>query len=79
MMEYFINWYDGTFFGTAKLVVSNIVTAFYFSVVTFATLGFGDITPVNSLGRIWAILEVAFGYLTLGILITLLARKMTRS
>jgi hypothetical protein len=41
----------------------NIVTALYFSAVTFATLGFGDIAPLNILGKVCAIAEVLLGYL----------------
>jgi len=58
---------------------NSFLTALYFSVVTFATLGFGDITPVSNAGKLWVIFEVMCGYVMLGILITLVARKMTRS
>ena len=71
----FHRWGDGIIDG----VLYNIVTALYFSAVTFATLGFGDITPVNILGKICAIAEVLLGYLMFGVLITLVARKMTRN
>ena len=57
----------------------NIMTSLYFSVVTFATLGFGGITPVSNVGKIAVIVEVLLGYLMFGVLITLVARKMTRS
>lgn len=56
----------------------NIITAIYFSVVTFATLGFGDITPVNITGKLCAIAEVISGYIMFGVLLTLLARKIIR-
>jgi voltage-gated potassium channel Kch len=58
---------------------NNFLTSLYFSVVTFATLGFGDITPVSDAGKLWVIFEVMCGYVMFGILITLVARKMTRS
>ena len=54
---------------------SNIVTAIYFSVVTFVTLGFGDIYPISDLGKIVVITEVLAGYLMLGALVTLVLRK----
>ncbi|MFC1716973.1 potassium channel family protein [Candidatus Poribacteria bacterium] len=56
-----------------------LLTALYFSVVTFATLGFGDITPLSSAGKICVIIEVLLGYVMFGMLISLVARKMTRS
>ncbi|ARN75751.1 potassium channel family protein [Oceanicoccus sagamiensis] len=33
----------------------------YFSFVTLATLGYGDISPITRAGRSWAILEAIFG------------------
>jgi uncharacterized protein YjbI with pentapeptide repeats len=55
----------------------NIGTAIYYSIVTL--LSFGDLTPVNLTGKLWIGLEVICGYVMFGILITLVARKMTRS
>jgi uncharacterized protein YjbI with pentapeptide repeats len=57
----------------------NIVTAIYFSAVTFATLGFGDISPLSIVGKCSTVVQVLLGYLMFGVLITLVARKMTRS
>nr|WP_306770946.1 potassium channel family protein [Desulfovibrio sp. JC010] len=56
----------------------NIFTPYYFSTVTFTTLGFGDVTPLNLAGQIWLCLEVIVGYFMLGGLITLFATKMVR-
>ena len=53
-------------------------TPYYFSIVTFTTLGFGDVTPVNTAGQVWLTLEVVLGYIMLGGLISLFATKMTR-
>jgi len=53
-------------------------TPYYFSIVTFTTLGFGDVTPINTAGQIWLALEVVLGYIMLGGLITLFATKMVR-
>ena len=54
------------------------LSPFYFSVVTYTTLGFGDITPANSLGQAVVVLEVVLGYLTLGLLLSILANKVAR-
>jgi hypothetical protein len=51
---------------------------YYFSVVTLTTLGFGDITPVNTAGQIFVALEVLLGYAILGLLISILANKVAR-
>ena len=48
----------------------------YYSVVTFTTLGFGDITPKSIESMIAVVIEVILGYLTLGVLITLVANKL---
>jgi predicted permease len=40
--------------------------------------GFGDIAPISIIGKIAAICEVLLGYAIFGILITMVARKMTR-
>lgn len=60
------------------MVADGWFTPYYFSIVTFTTLGFGDITPLNLAGQIWLTLEVIFGYIMLGGLITLFATKMVR-
>ena len=60
------------------LDLSSFWTSLYFSVVTFATLGFGDIKPANGWGIAAVIGEVLCGYVMLGTLVALIARKMTR-
>ena len=49
---------------------------FYFSVVTFTTLGFGDVVPDNTAARFLVTLEVIFGYVMLGGLISIFANKL---
>ncbi len=60
------------------LDLSSFWTSMYLSTMTFASFGFGDVQPANN----WAVLvvtaEVLCGYVMLGMLITLIARKMTR-
>jgi hypothetical protein len=50
--------------------------ALYISVVTFTTLGFGDIAPVSALGKILIMLEVIIGYAMLGALVSILGNKL---
>ena len=47
-------------------------TAWYYSGVTFLTLGFGDIAPVGTLGRILAVAEAATGLVFLASVISYL-------
>jgi len=53
-------------------------TPFYYSIVTYTTLGFGDITPKSGWGMYWVTFEVVLGYFTLGLLISILANKVAR-
>jgi uncharacterized protein YjbI with pentapeptide repeats len=53
-------------------------TMIYYSVITFTTLGFGDITPKTSLATWWVMAEVVLGYIMLGGLISILATKLAR-
>jgi len=56
----------------------NPLYYFYFSIVTFATLGFGDISPACPQTAVLVTLEVIFGYVFLGLIITIIARKFGR-
>ncbi|MEK7395987.1 MAG: hypothetical protein AAB116_03520 [Candidatus Poribacteria bacterium] len=58
-------------------LLDRIHTSLYLSISTFAS--FGDLEPVNNIGKFAVSLELLFGYLMFGVLITLVARKMTRS
>lgn len=51
---------------------------YYFSIVTFTTLGFGDVTPLNMAGEFWVTAEVILGYVMLGGLISIFANKLAR-
>lgn len=58
--------------------VSPVLAKYYFSVVTFTTLGFGDVTPASDLAAVLVMIEVVCGYLMLGVLISILADKFAR-
>ena len=47
----------------------------YFSVVTFTTLGFGDLSPLAVAGQVVLIVHITIGYLGLGALLSILATK----
>lgn len=51
---------------------------FYFSVVTFTTLGFGEIVPVTVTAQAVVIAEVVLGYVMLGGLLSLISNKLAR-
>ncbi len=61
-----------------KVLVNSALTWFtpvYFSIVTFTTLGFGDVVPLNFAAQIFVSLEVLVGYIMLGGLMTIFAEK----
>ncbi len=53
-------------------------TPFYYSIVTYTTLGFGDVTANTWLGEMIIISEVIVGYFTLGLLLSILANTIAR-
>jgi len=56
-------------------IAKDIYTSFYFSIVTFTTLGFGDFRPTPSV-RLFSALEALLGYLSLGILLFILLKAI---
>jgi uncharacterized protein YjbI with pentapeptide repeats len=56
----------------------GLVSMIYYSVVTFTTLGFGDIVPKTIPAAILVMAEVILGYIMLGGLISILANKLAR-
>ena len=53
-------------------------TTFYYSMVTYTTLGYGDVTAENIFGEILVISEVVLGYFTLGLLLSIIANTIAR-
>ncbi|MEN6302902.1 MAG: pentapeptide repeat-containing protein [Armatimonadia bacterium] len=56
-----------------------ITTCLYFSMVTFTTLGYGDIHSANGWGRIACSIEAATGAVMLALFLVCLARKYGRA
>jgi len=56
----------------------TVWTPYYFSFVTFSTLGFGDVSPGSLVGEVLVTAEVILGYVTLGVLVSILANKVAR-
>ena len=59
-------------------VAHTVLTPYYYSIVTFTTLGFGNLVPLNLSAQIAIAVEVLFGYIMLGGLISILANKLAR-
>jgi uncharacterized protein YjbI with pentapeptide repeats len=72
--DMFLEWGLMDYSGSAQ----SWITPFYYSIVTYTTLGFGDITPQHWLGEIIVVAEVVLGYTTLGLLLAILANRVAR-
>lgn len=55
---------------------ASLFDCFYYSIVTFTTLGYGEIHPINSVGQLYVIIEVLIGYVILGLFVFLISRKI---
>jgi hypothetical protein len=75
----FVYWlgFEGSFKVPDELGFS-LWTMTYYSVVTFTTLGFGDVTPITTGASVLVTIEVILGYLMLGGLISIFANKFAR-
>lgn len=58
--------------------LGGLLTCIYFSVVTFTTLGFGDISPVTDAGRAVASVEAFTGAFMIALFVLVFGRKMIR-
>lgn len=61
-----------------NMSTESFFTPYYFSIVTFTTLGFGDIAPNSLVGQLWVTLEVVIGYVMLGGLISIFSNKLAQ-
>jgi hypothetical protein len=69
----FIVGYAGIYYA---LMDKPFFDCLYFSVVTFATVGYGDILPITSLQKAVVISEILIGYLMGGLLVAILAKRV---
>lgn len=54
----------------------QLIDYLYFSVVTFTTLGYGDIVPATAISKVVVTVEVLSGYIMLGLFISLIQRRL---
>ncbi len=57
----------------------SVVDTIYFTCVTISTLGYGDITPITSFGRIWVTVQALCGFVVLSIFLAAVANTAIRS
>ena len=51
----------------------GVISAFYFSVITIATVGYGDISPASSFSQILVVSEIALGVYFLATIVSTIA------
>jgi hypothetical protein len=51
----------------------------YFSVITFTSLGYGDLHPAGLIGKVLACAEIAAGLVMFGLLLTFIGNRMQRT
>ena len=68
----------GSFQTTAIDPAAAWTESLYFSLVTLSTLGYGDVTPISAVARIWSALEAVTGTLYLTVLIARLVGDFSR-
>ena len=59
----------GTLANSDGECISGLWSHFYFSTVTFTTLGYGNIVPANTYSEVIASIEVIFGFAAFALLI----------
>lgn len=59
-----------------EVVINDPASAIYFSLVTFTTVGYGDIHPTKAM-RLYAGIHALFGYLSLGVFVALLIKYIS--
>lgn len=54
----------------------TVIDSIYMTVITLATVGYGEVHPLGDSGKIWAILVIIFGVSGIGILFTILREEI---
>lgn len=81
MQALLMNVVFATYYYANNSLIKNLdytfLSAFYFSIVTFVTLGYGDMSPEPGCGQVAVIIEVIIGYITLGSFAFLTGHKVS--
>ena len=72
IMSFALFYHSKGIINSDSVIVKDLITVIYFSIVTFTTLGYGDFRPTEQI-RIFAALEAVLGYICLGLFIATVA------
>ena len=53
----------------------GVLDSLYFSVITLSTVGYGDLTPTTSAGKVFSIVYILFGLSLLASFVSMLAKE----
>lgn len=63
----------------SKEIDLSLIDSIYFTCVTITTLGYGDITPVTSFGRLWVTIQALTGFVVLSIFLAAVTNTALRA
>lgn len=56
-------------YSESDIIISTPLEGFYFSTITLTTLGYGDLSPINSTGQLLSVIEPIFGFVLIVIVV----------
>ncbi len=59
-------------------ITHDLLEAFYLSIITFTTLGYGDLTPTSGIGRFFAASEALSGIFFTGLFLVTFVKRFSR-
>jgi len=75
---YFLDYNLGWGFLEYSSGGTSLLSPYFHSIVTYTKLGFGSMTPKNGVGEFLLVCEGVLGYVTLGLLLSILANRVAR-
>ena len=75
---YFLDYNLGWGFLEYSAAGTSLLSPYFHSIVTYTKLGFGSMTPKNGVGEFLLVCEGVLGYVTLGLLLSILASRVAR-
>ena len=75
---YFLDYNLGWGFLEYSSAGTSLLSPYFHSFVTYTKLGFGSMTPKNGIGEFLVVCEGVLGYVTLGLLLSILANRVAR-
>ena len=76
--EYWVGWMLTHYQWYSGRTFKNILDTFWWSIVTFTTVGYGDMVVTSSIGKILVSLEVFFGVTIAAAWASVVIKRMTR-